>query len=74
MKYPLIKQSLPALLGEDFYFPNEIIGQAFRASDFPELKVSSFSTSDRVNLAYWEAGEGQPLIFIPGWSANGAMY
>jgi pimeloyl-ACP methyl ester carboxylesterase len=74
VKYPLIKQSLPALLGEDFYFPHEIIGQAFRASDFPELKVSSFSTSDRVNLAYWEAGEGQPLIFIPGWSANGAMY
>ncbi|KWV77064.1 AB hydrolase superfamily protein YdjP [Pseudomonas fluorescens] len=74
MKYPLIKQSLPALLGEDFYFPHEIIGQAFRASDFPDLKVSSFSTSDRVNLAYWEAGEGQPLIFIPGWSANGAMY
>ncbi|MHC8285658.1 alpha/beta fold hydrolase [Pseudomonas sp. XS1P51] len=74
MKYPLKNQSLPTLLGEDFYFPHEIIGQAFRVSDFDELKLSSFVTSDHVNLGYWEAGAGHPLIFIPGWSANGAMY
>jgi pimeloyl-ACP methyl ester carboxylesterase len=74
VKYPLKNQSISELLGEDFYFPHEIIGQAFRASDFEELKISSFTTGDGVSLAYWEAGSGQPLIFIPGWSANGAMY
>lgn len=74
LKYPLKAISLNALLDEDFYFPHEIIGQPFRTSDFTDLKTSSFTTSDGVNLGYWEAGAGQPLIFIPGWSANGAMY
>lgn len=74
MGYPLKKKSLSALLGEDFYFPHEIMGQAFRVSDFEGLTLSSFVTSDQVNLGYWEAGAGRPLIFIPGWSANGAMY
>jgi len=27
-----------------------------------------------VKLSYWEAGSGKPLVFIPGWSANGAEY
>lgn len=74
MKYPLNNQSLLSLLGEDFHFPHEIPGQAFRVSDFEGLKLNSFVTSDQVNLAYWEAGAGRPLIFIPGWSANGALY
>lgn len=74
MKYPLKAVPLDILLSEDFFFPHEIIGQPFRTSDFEDLTVSSFITSDAVNLAYWEAGKGQPLIFIPGWSANGAMY
>ena len=74
MKYPLKAVPLTTLLSEDFFFPHEIIGQPFRTSDFEDLTVSSFVTSDAVNLAYWEAGKGQPLIFIPGWSANGAMY
>jgi pimeloyl-ACP methyl ester carboxylesterase len=74
LKYPLKAVPLDILLSEDFFFPHEIIGQPFRTSDFEDLTVSSFITSDAVNLAYWEAGKGQPLIFIPGWSANGAMY
>ncbi|WP_454866845.1 alpha/beta fold hydrolase [Pseudomonas lini] len=74
MKYPLNYQSLLSLLGEDFHFPHEIPGQPVRVSDFEGLKLNSFVTSDQVNLAYWEAGEGKPLIFIPGWSANGALY
>jgi pimeloyl-ACP methyl ester carboxylesterase len=74
VKYPLKAVPLDTLLSEDFIFPHEIIGQPFRTSDFEDLTVSSFVTSDAVNLAYWEAGKGQPLIFIPGWSANGAMY
>lgn len=74
MNYPLQALSLHDLLGEEFYFPHEIVGQPFKASDFAALTVSSFVTTDNVNLAYWEAGSGTPLVFIPGWSANGAMY
>jgi pimeloyl-ACP methyl ester carboxylesterase len=74
LKYPLNNQSLLSLLGEDFHFPHEVPGQAARVSDFEGLKLNSFVTSDQVNLAYWEAGAGKPLIFIPGWSANGALY
>ena len=74
MKYPLINQSLLSLLGKDFDLPHEIPGQPVRVSDFEGLKLNSFVTSDGVNLAYWEAGTGTPLIFIPGWSANGALY
>jgi pimeloyl-ACP methyl ester carboxylesterase len=74
LKYPLINQSLLSLLGKDFDLPHEIPGQPVRVSDFEGLKLNSFVTSDGVNLAYWEAGTGTPLIFIPGWSANGALY
>jgi pimeloyl-ACP methyl ester carboxylesterase len=74
MNYPLQALSLRDLLGEEFHFPHEIAGQPFKASDFAALTVSSFVTTDNVNLAYWEAGSGRPLVFIPGWSANGAMY
>jgi pimeloyl-ACP methyl ester carboxylesterase len=74
MNYPLQASSLRDLLGEEFQFPHEIVGQPFKASDFTGLTVSSFVTADNVNLAYWEAGSGRPLVFIPGWSANGAMY
>ena len=74
MDYPLQDLSLRDLLGEEFNFPHAIGGQPSKASDFADLKVSSFVTSDNVNLAYWEAGSGKPLVFIPGWSANGAMY
>lgn len=74
MDYPLKDKTLLSLLGEDFYFPHEIIDQAFKVSDFTDLQISSFITSDNANLCYWEAGAGRPLIFIPGWSANGAMY
>ncbi|KQZ84786.1 alpha/beta fold hydrolase [Pseudomonas sp. Root562] len=74
MNYPLNNQSLLSLLGKDFHFPHEIPGQPVRVSDFDSLKLNSFVTSDGVNLAYWEAGAGTPLIFIPGWSANGALY
>jgi non-heme chloroperoxidase len=74
LKYPLTNQSLLSLLGEDFHLPHEIPGQPNRVSDFEGLKLNSFVASDGVNLAYWEAGTGTPLIFIPGWSANGALY
>lgn len=66
----------PALqvLGKDYTFPNRLEGLPSKLSDFPGLEINRFTTSDGVELAYWEAGQGKPLIFIPGWSANGAEY
>lgn len=63
-----------AVLGRDFVFPNTVEGLPARLSDFPELKINTFVTNDGVKLSYWEAGQGRPLIFVPGWSANGAQY
>jgi pimeloyl-ACP methyl ester carboxylesterase len=62
------------VLGRDFTFPDAIAGMPQKLSDFSGLQVNSFTTNDGVKLAYWEAGQGEPLIFVPGWSANGAQY
>jgi pimeloyl-ACP methyl ester carboxylesterase len=62
------------VLGKDYVFPNKIKGLPAKLSDFKELQINGFQTSDGVKLSYWEAGSGQPLIFVPGWSANGAEY
>lgn len=67
-----IAASAIAVLGQDYIFPNKIEGLPAQLSDFKGLEINSFTTSDGVKLAYWEAGSGKPLIFIPGWSANGA--
>jgi pimeloyl-ACP methyl ester carboxylesterase len=66
----------PALevLGRDFTFPNQIEGAPAKLSDFEGLQINSFTTNDGVKLSYWEAGKGQPIIFVPGWGANGAEY
>ncbi|MDB5823576.1 MAG: putative hydrolase signal peptide protein [Herminiimonas sp.] len=66
----------PALeaLDNDYTFPNKIEGLPGKLSDFKGLQINSFTTNDGVKLTYWEAGEGKPLVFIPGWSANGAEY
>ncbi|MGY4494491.1 alpha/beta fold hydrolase [Pseudomonas sp. TE3610] len=74
MMYPLHNRSIASLLKQDLALPHALDGHPARVSEFEGLTVSSFKTSDQVNLAYWEAGEGAPLVFIPGWSANGAMY
>jgi pimeloyl-ACP methyl ester carboxylesterase len=68
--------SAPAIqvLGRDYEFPNRLQGLPARLSDLSSLQINSFVTSDGVKLAYWEAGEGPPLIFVPGWSGNGAQY
>lgn len=62
------------VLGRDFRFPNKLEGLPAKLSDFPGLQINNFTTSDGVRLSYWEAGAGRPLVFIPGWSANGAEY
>lgn len=66
--------SAVSVLGKDYSFPNKIKGLPTKLSDFRDLEINSFLTSDGVKLTYWEAGKGKPLIFIPGWSANGAEY
>jgi pimeloyl-ACP methyl ester carboxylesterase len=63
-----------AVLGKDFTFPNTTAGLPSKLSDFKDLQINHFTTTDGVKLAYWEAGKGKPLVFIPGWSANGAEY
>jgi non-heme chloroperoxidase len=63
-----------SVIGKDFTFPNKIEGLPAKLSDFKDLQINNFTTSDGVKLSYWEAGKGKPLIFIPGWSANGAEY
>lgn len=69
-------QAAPALeaLGRDYTFPNVIADMPKKLSDFSGLQVNNFTTNDGVKLSYWEAGTGNPLVFIPGWSANGAQY
>lgn len=62
------------VLGRDFTFPNRIEGLPAKLSDFKGLQINSFKTNDGVKLSYWEAGEGKPIIFVPGWGANGAEY
>lgn len=62
------------VLGKNFQFPNVVEGLPARLSDFTDLQINSFETTDGVKLSYWEAGQGKPLIFVPGWSANGAEY
>lgn len=71
---PATAETALQALGRDFTFPNQIEGMPERLSDFQSLQVNSFTTSDGVKLTYWEAGTGRPIIFVPGWSANGAQY
>ncbi|WP_304639697.1 alpha/beta fold hydrolase [Pseudomonas sp.] len=70
----LLADSAVSVLGEDYTFPAKIEGLPARISDFEGLQINSFQTSDGVKLSYWEAGEGEPLIFLPGWSAGGAEH
>jgi pimeloyl-ACP methyl ester carboxylesterase/quercetin dioxygenase-like cupin family protein len=62
------------ILEKDFIFPNKVDGLPTKLSDFSDLQIKSFRTSDGVKLTYWQAGSGKPLVFVPGWSANGAQY
>lgn len=62
------------ILGSDYTFPHKIAGMPQKLSEFKGLEIGYFQTNDKVKLAYWEAGTGEPIIFTPGWSANGAEY
>jgi non-heme chloroperoxidase len=56
----------------DYTFPNAIEGMPAKLSDFAELEINSFTTNDGVRLNYWEAGSGEPIVFVPAWGASGA--
>jgi len=60
--------------GGDFEFPHRLEGLPAKLSEFADLQVGTFSTGDGVTLSYWAAGAGDPLIFVPPWSASGASY
>ncbi|MMZ49763.1 AB hydrolase superfamily protein YdjP [compost metagenome] len=62
------------IFGRDYEFPNAIPGLPRRLSDLEDLEIGSFETNDKVTLSFWKAGKGDPLIFVPGWSADGAWY
>src|SRR6478672_6683114 len=36
----------------------------------PTFKEGSFTTNDGIKLHYLEAGSGNPLVMIPGWSQS----
>lgn len=71
-----INSLVPALeyFGKDFTFPNIIDGLPTKLSDVKGLEIGQFKTNDGVLLNYWKAGQGEPLIFIPGWASSGAEY
>jgi non-heme chloroperoxidase len=69
-----MSRSALEILGQDVVFPNHIAGLPARLSDFAELQIQHVTTSDGVRLAYWEAGEGEPLVILPGWSGSGADF
>ena len=58
------------VLGRDFSFPHKLDGLPARLSDCSGLEIGSFTTNDGVRLSYWQAGEGEPLIFLPGWNSG----
>lgn len=73
---PATAQAAPAIevLGRDYIFPHKLDDMPARLSDFRDLQIHSFTTSDGVKLSWWEAGQGRPVVILPGWSSSGAEY
>lgn len=46
--------------GKDRTFPNRIGGLPAKLTDFSDIEINFFRTSDGVRLSYWEAGHGKP--------------
>ncbi|MFC3058457.1 alpha/beta fold hydrolase [Paenirhodobacter populi] len=69
---PVLAEPAVEALGTDFTFPNQIEGMPGKLSDFVALQINAFTTNDDVRLTYWEAGSGDPIVFIPPWGGNGA--
>ena len=69
-----MRQTALEYFGRDYEFPNTVPGLPGKLSDVKGLEIGFFRTNDGLSLAYWKAGRGMPLVFIPGWSSNGAEY
>lgn len=61
-----------SVLKRDFAFPEPVEGMPARLSEFPDLQINAFTTNDGVSISYWEAGSGEPVLFVPAWGSNGA--
>jgi non-heme chloroperoxidase len=68
---PTLADPAASVIG-DYTFPNEIVGMPGKLSAFAGLDINSFKTNDGVRLNYWEAGSGDPIVFVPAWGASGA--
>lgn len=68
---PMLADPAASVIG-DYTFPNEIVGMPVKLSAFTGLEINSFTTNDGVRLNYWEAGSGEPIVFVPAWGASGA--
>lgn len=60
------------VLQQDFTFPEAIEGMPATLSAFDGLEINSFTTNDGIRISYWEAGQGDPIVFVPAWGSNGA--
>lgn len=71
---PAVTVAEPAVtvLEQDFAFPEAVEGMPATLSDFPGLQINAFTTNDGVRISYWEAGSGDPIVFVPAWGSNGA--
>jgi non-heme chloroperoxidase len=47
-----------------------IVAPCFAIAAEPTFKEGWFTTNDGVKLHYLEAGSGNPLVMIPGWSQS----
>ena len=68
---PVFAETAVEVVG-DYTFPNAIEGMPAKLSDIEGLQINSFTTNDGVRLNYWEAGSGDPIVFVPAWGAGGA--
>lgn len=69
---PALAEPAMEVLGTDYTFPNQIADMLGKLSDFAGLQINGFTTNDGIRLNYWEAGSGDPVVFVPAWGANGA--
>src|SRR5688500_12679807 len=71
---PAVAVAEPAVtvLKQDFAFPKAVEGMPATLSDFPGLQINAFTANDGVRISYWEAGSGDPIVFVPAWGSNGA--
>ncbi len=49
-------------------------GSAAAQADASKFKQSSVTLKDGTKLNYLEAGQGKPIVLIPGWSQTAAMF